>query len=49
MGAWARQVQTGRPMTEEEELDIFGGPNGENRAILKQYFDVRAKRERERT
>ena len=26
---WARQVESGKPMTREECLEIFSGPNGE--------------------
>ena len=41
--AWAEQVQSGQRMTEAQELEIFGGPNGECRRILRQF---RAERER---
>lgn len=44
--AWARQVQSGQPMTKEESLDIFGGPKGRNKPILETFMaemDARAK------
>ncbi|KAF2498592.1 hypothetical protein BU16DRAFT_558650 [Lophium mytilinum] len=30
LGVWARQVQTGLPMTREDRLDILGGAGGRN-------------------
>ncbi|KAI7977207.1 hypothetical protein EIK77_005412 [Talaromyces pinophilus] len=38
LGAWATQAQSGRPMTDDETLKIFGGPNGENKPLLKQFL-----------
>ena len=38
LDVWARQVQSGKPMTEEQQLEIFGGERGENRGILKKWF-----------
>ena len=38
LGLWARVVQSGEPMTEEQNLEIFGGPNGRNKPILRQFF-----------
>lgn len=38
LGLWARQKQSGQPMTKDQELEIFGGPNGQNKPILRQYF-----------
>jgi len=31
---WAQSVKNGKPMTKEEQLSIFSGPNGEHRALL---------------
>jgi hypothetical protein len=44
LGAWAAQIQSGQPMTKEQELDIFGGPNGRNKRILEQFMTVLEKR-----
>ena len=30
LALWARQVQSGQPMTKEQHLEIFGGPNGDH-------------------
>ncbi|EED18754.1 hypothetical protein TSTA_124730 [Talaromyces stipitatus ATCC 10500] len=38
LDVWARQIQSGQPMTKDKVLKIFGGPKGQSRAILKQYF-----------
>lgn len=34
LSVWARVMQSRREMTREERLEIFGGPNGRDRAIL---------------
>jgi hypothetical protein len=44
LGVWARQIQGGQPMTKAQSLEIFGGPNGRNRAILERLHDVAEKR-----
>lgn len=31
---WAKSVESGRPMTQEERLKIFAGPKGEFRKLL---------------
>ena len=31
---WAGQVKIGQPMTKEQDLEVFGGPNGRNRRVL---------------
>lgn len=38
LGAWASQIQTGQPMTKHQKLDIFGGPNGQNKAVLERFL-----------
>lgn len=38
LGLWARIVESGEPMTEEQDLEIFGGPNGRDKPILRQFF-----------
>jgi hypothetical protein len=38
LGAWATQAHSGRPMTDDETLKIFGGPNGVNKPLLKQLL-----------
>lgn len=40
---WARQVESGRPMTREESLEIFSGPNGKFRKVLEAFMDKKAK------
>lgn len=40
---WARQVESGKPMSREEMLDIFSRPSGENRAALGQFMDAVAR------
>lgn len=47
LGAWARQKQSGRPMTKEEHLNIFGGPSGQNRKVLEEFGKALEERERE--
>ena len=44
LGAWARQRQTGQPMTKDQTLDICGGPNGQNKAILEHLLVVMQQR-----
>lgn len=49
--ALAKQVQSGQPMTKEESLDIFGGPKGQNKPILKIFMaemDARVKEAEEK-
>ena len=41
---WAKQVQSGKPMTRAQRLEIFGGPNGRNRLALEKFFDEAKKR-----
>jgi hypothetical protein len=36
---WARQVESGRPMTREECLEIFSGPNGRHRNFLEAFLN----------
>ncbi|CAO2650138.1 Nn.00g014300.m01.CDS01 [Neocucurbitaria sp. VM-36] len=38
---WARQVESGRPMTREENLEIFSGPDGRWRKLLERVMDRR--------
>jgi hypothetical protein len=45
LGLWARQVESGRPMTREERLDIFSGPSGEYREFLGRFMDRMAEAE----
>jgi hypothetical protein len=47
LGAWAGQKQTGQPMTKAQNLDIFGGPHGQNRAKLSKFIDELERREAE--
>ena len=42
--AWADQVQSGEPMTKAQSLEIFGGPNGQSKRVLSQFWDVRERR-----
>ena len=39
---WARQVESGRPMTREERLEIFSGPNGAYRSLLETVMNKEA-------
>lgn len=34
---WATQVEGGRPMSMEEQLEIFSGPRGEHRWVLEEF------------
>ena len=38
LGAWATQRQTGQKMTKDQKLDIVGGPNGRNKAVLESFL-----------
>ncbi|KAF2471452.1 uncharacterized protein BDR25DRAFT_368293 [Lindgomyces ingoldianus] len=38
---WARQVESGRPMTREEQLEIFSGPHGEHKRVLEDFMNRR--------
>lgn len=40
---WAQQVESGRPLSQEEALDIFSKPSGENRAVLGQFMTAVAR------
>jgi hypothetical protein len=44
LGVWAKQVQSGKPMTKAQWLEIFGGPNGRNTFILEKFPDEAKKR-----
>ncbi|KAL9617933.1 MAG: hypothetical protein Q9160_007299 [Pyrenula sp. 1 TL-2023] len=46
LSAWARQVQSGRPMTKEEELYIFWGLEGQNRKAVEEFSKELEKREK---
>lgn len=46
LSLWARQKQSGQPMTRELELEIFGGPHGRDKRIVGQFLDAKEKRER---
>jgi hypothetical protein len=35
---WAKQVQSGEPMTEDKGLEIFGGPRGEHKSHIRQFW-----------
>lgn len=35
---WAEQIQSGQPMTDYQTLEIFSGPNGQNKLILRQFI-----------
>lgn len=41
---WARQVQSGQPMGKDLALEIFGGPNGSQKSILRIVMAVMEKR-----
>lgn len=45
LDVWARQVQSGLPMTKEQSLDIFSRPNGQGRAVLGKFLDELKRRE----
>ena len=42
---WATQVKRGTPMTRNEWLEIFGGPEGEDKMLLTKLMDAFEKRE----
>jgi hypothetical protein len=44
LDVWARQVQSGQPMTKAQALEIFGGANGHNTLVLGKAFDEAKKR-----
>lgn len=44
LGVEATQIQSGRPMTKAQSLEIFGGPNGRNKPILEKFLDEAEKR-----
>ena len=37
LNQWAEIAKSGQPMTSDQSLDIFGGPNGENKSLLKRF------------
>jgi hypothetical protein len=45
LDVWARQEQSGEPMTKNQRLEIFGGPNGQNNAVLEMFMAELEKRE----
>ncbi|KAF2690123.1 hypothetical protein K458DRAFT_412948 [Lentithecium fluviatile CBS 122367] len=44
---WAGQVKSGREMSREEQLSIFGGKKGRYRGVLEQFMDLKEKKEKE--
>ena len=44
LDVWARQVQSGQPMTQAQRLEIFGGPNGRDIPLLEKFSDEAKKR-----
>jgi hypothetical protein len=44
LGVWARQIRGGQPMTKDEKLEIFGGPNWQNNKTFEQLLAVFDKR-----
>jgi hypothetical protein len=48
LGVWARQVQSGQPMTKAQRLEIFGGPRGKNKKILEEFWEEFERREGEK-
>ncbi|RFU32614.1 hypothetical protein B7463_g3747, partial [Scytalidium lignicola] len=44
LDVWARQVQSGQPMTKAQWLEIFGGPNGCNIPVLEMFVDEAKKK-----
>ena len=44
LDVWATQVQSGRSMTKDQKLEIFGGPNGRNTVILGRVLDEAERR-----
>lgn len=47
LSVWARQDQSGQPMTREDTLAIFGGPRRENEPILKMFMAEQDRRAKE--
>lgn len=45
LGVWARQIQSGQPMTAEKSLEIHGGPNWRNAGTLKSFIAEYDRRE----
>ncbi|KAF4616250.1 hypothetical protein G7Y89_g15156 [Cudoniella acicularis] len=37
LSLWAAQVRSGKPMTNEQKLEIFGGSRGEHKSVLEQF------------
>ncbi|XMA11509.1 hypothetical protein WAI453_004300 [Rhynchosporium graminicola] len=40
LGVWAKQIQSGRPMTKAQSLEIFAGPKGRCKPVLEKLFDL---------
>jgi hypothetical protein len=38
LDVWARQEQSGVLMTKNQRLEIFGRPNGRNKAVLEMFM-----------
>lgn len=45
LALWAGQVESGRPMTKEQTLDIFAGPHGEHRNVINLFLNEKARRD----
>jgi hypothetical protein len=46
---WAEQKRSGQPMTDDQRLEIFGGPSGRNKPILRQFIARMNEREMDGT
>lgn len=44
LALWAVVAQSGQPMTKDQRLKIFGGPNGEHKHILQKFSAEAEKR-----
>ncbi|KAH8816320.1 hypothetical protein F5884DRAFT_852763 [Xylogone sp. PMI_703] len=40
LGVWARQVQSGEPMTKAQAVEIFAGPNRGNKINIEKIYDL---------
>lgn len=47
LGLWAQQVERKGAITTEDRLEIFGGPKGEHKRVLREFMEFAGRKKAE--